>query len=147
MIDLDALIAQASALVAEAEPEIVPVVLAGRSLGVRFLPMSGREWRDLVLLHPPRKDVRQDLNLGYNVDAVVENYPDVALVDGDEVDAMVREVNGQSVSRWPAVWGALTATGRKDVAQAIWAAHEHKPEVLVQAAGKASAGSPKKKRS
>lgn len=147
MIDIDALVAKAAALVADAEPEIVPVVLAGQPVGVRFLPMSGREWRDLVLLHPPRKDVRQDLNLGYNVDAVVEHYPDVALIQGDEVDSMIRDVNGESVSRWPAVWNALTATGRKDVAQAMWSAHEHRPETLVQAAGKASAGSQKKKRS
>ena len=92
-------------------------------------------------------NVKQDANLGYNVDAVVENYPDVALVVGDEVDDMKRaDAEGKPVSKWPAIWQALTATGRKDVSAAIWAAHELTPERLVDEAGKASAGARKKKR-
>ncbi len=145
-LDLDALLAGATALIDDAEPELVPVVLAKRQLGVRFLPMSGADWRDLVLKHPPRKEVVRDMNLGYNVDAVVADYPDVALVDGDEVEDMLRQDGeGKQVSRWPAVWRALTATGRKDVSSAIWAAHELTPERLVDSSGKASAGSRKKK--
>ena len=146
-IDLDSLIAEAREMINNAEPELVPVTLARRQVGVRFLPMAGSAWRDLTLLHPPRPEVRQDLNLGYNVDAVVAAYPDVALVDGDEVDDMIREdAEGNPISRWPAIWAALTATGRKDVATAIWHAHEQAPERLVEAAGKASSGSRKRKR-
>lgn len=148
MIDIDALVSQAEAMVREADPEIVPVVLAGRQLGVRFLPMMGSEWRALTLKHPPRTDVVQDLNLGYNVDAVVEAYPYVALIDGEQVDDMMRtDDEGKRVSRWPAVWGALSSVGRRDVATSMWAAHERTPERLVVEAGKASEGSRKKKRS
>lgn len=142
-IDLDALIAKAAALVEEAEPELVPVVLAGRQVGVRFFPMSGADWRELAVRHPPRTDVIQDMNLGYNVDSLVAAYPNVALVDGEDVDDMIRD----GESRWPSVWAVLTATGRKDVAVAIWAAHERTPERLVEEAGKASPSSQKKKRS
>ncbi|WP_311257336.1 hypothetical protein [Microbacterium sp. WCS2018Hpa-9] len=147
-LDLDALLAKAQEMVENAEPELVPVILAGQQVGVRFLPVSGADWRDLALKHPPRSDVMRDLNVGYNIDALVADYPNVALVDGDSVDDMVREDSeGKKVSKWPAVWGALTATGRKDVSSALWAAHERTPERLVVDAGKASAGSRKKKHS
>lgn len=147
-LDLDALLAKAQEMVENAEPELVPVVLAGQQVGVRFLPVSGAEWRDLALKHPPRSDVMRDLNVGYNIDALVADYPNVALVDGDSVDDMIREdADGKSSSKWPAVWAALTATGRKDVSSALWAAHERTPERLVADAGKASPGSRKKKRS
>lgn len=147
-LDLDALLAAAKAMVEDAEPELVPVVLAGRQIGVRFVPVSGADWRDLALKHPRRSDVMRDLNVGYNIDALVSDYPHFALVDGAEVDDMIREdADGKPVSRWPAVWAALTATGRKDVSSALWAAHERTPERLVADAGKASAGSRKKKRS
>lgn len=148
MIDLDELIAEADRLIADAEAEFVPVVLAKRQVGVRFVPMSGADWRELVLKHPPRPEIAQDLNIGYNVDSVVAAYPDLVLVDGDEVDDMVRPgPEGKLVSQWPAVWKRLTATGRKDVSTAIWAAHERTPERLVADAGKASPVSRKKKRS
>lgn len=145
-LDLDALISKAREMVSNAEPELVPVILAGQQVGVRFVPMSGADWRELTLKHPPRTDVMRDLNVGYNIDAVVAEYPHVALVDGETVDDMMRDdAEGKQVSKWPAVWGALTATGRKDVSSALWAAHERTPERLVVDAGKASSGSPEKK--
>lgn len=146
-MDLDALLAEADRLVAEAEPELVPVVIAGRQLGVRYVPMSGQAWRDLVLLHPPRPDVVQDMNLGYDVDAVVSAYPHVAVVEGDEVDDLVRvDAEGSEYSAWPAVWKRLSATGKKEVAASVWAAHERTPERLIADAGKAPAPARKKKR-
>ena len=146
MIDLDALIAEADKLIAEAEIEFVPVTLAGRQVGVRFMPVSGADWRELVLKHPPRSDIAQDVNLGYNVDDVVSAYPNLALVDGDDVDDMIRPGEDGPESMWPEIWDRLTATGRKDLATAIWFAHERNPERLVTDAGKASAASRKKKR-
>lgn len=147
-LDLDALLARAKAMVEDAEPELVPVVLAGKQIGVRFVPVSGADWRDLALKHPPRSDVARDLNVGYNIDALVADYPHVVLVDGETVEDMIREdAEGKSYSKWPAVWAALTANGRKDVSAALWAAHERTPERLVADAGKASPGLRKKKRS
>lgn len=147
-LDLDALLATAKAMVEDAEPELVPVVLAGKQIGVRFVPVSGADWRDLALKHPPRPNVTRDLNVGYNIDALVSDYPHIVLVDGETVEDMIREdAEGKPYSKWPAVWAALTANGRKDVSAALWAAHERTPERLVADAGKASPGSRKKKRS
>ena len=137
-MDLGTLISEATALVEEVESETVPVTLGKRKLGVRFVPASGKEWRDLVLQHPPREDVTRDLNLGYNVDAVVGAFPNVALVDGDEVDDMIRtNEDGDEVSKWPTIWELLTASSRKSLERAIWYAHEVAPDVLVVEAGKA----------
>jgi hypothetical protein len=147
MIDVDALVAKAEALVRDAEPEVVPIVVAGEQFGARFLPMMGSEWRALVLKHPPRTDVMQDLNLGYNVDDVVSSYPHIAVIKGDQVDDMWRtDEEGKRYSAWPTFYGAATANSQKDLATAIWAAHERTPDRLVSEAGKASAGSGKKKR-
>ncbi|MEV4737186.1 MULTISPECIES: hypothetical protein [unclassified Microbacterium] len=135
---LDELVAEANRLIDDAEPELVPVTLARRQVGVRFVPMRGEDWQDLTLLHPPRPNVRRDLNVGYNIDAVIAAYPHVALVSGDKIDDMLRtDGEGKTFSKWPEVWTALTSTGRKDVASAIWDAHERAPERLVEEAGKA----------
>lgn len=147
VVDLDALIAEADELVADVDPVLVPVTLGRRKLGVRFVPMSGADWRALTLKHAPRADVPQDLNLGYNVDAVAGAYPHVALLDGETVDDMIREVDGKTVSRWPELHRRLTAVSQRDVARAMWSAHEFDPERLVDEAGKALSGSRKKKRS
>lgn len=148
VIDLDELFAEADAILEAAEPVTVPVVLGKRTLGVRFLPMSGADWQYLTAQHPPRPNVPREMRLGYNVDAVVAAYPDVALIDGDVVDPLLRtDEDGNQVSKWPEVWARLTSTGRKDVSTEMWAVHELIPDRLVDDAGKASTGSPRKKRS
>lgn len=146
--DLDALLAEADELVANREPELVDVKLGRRVVGVRYMPMSGTEWRTLTLKHPPRPDVRRDLNLGYNVDAVAAAYTDVVLIDGDTIVSLTRtDSDGKEYSVWPKVYARLTKTGLDDVTASMWAAHERTPEQVVADAGKASAGSRKKKRS
>jgi len=146
-VDVDALIAEAHELVRDAEPVSVPVTLGRRKVMVRFVPMEGTEWRALVLQHPPRPSVAQDMNLGYNIDAVAAAYPHVALTDGETVDDLMRERDGKPYSKWPEVYGALNGVGLKDVARELWAAHELRPEQAVEAAGKASPGSRKKRSS
>lgn len=144
---VDELLAEAAEIVENTETEFVPVTLGKRQVGVRFLPMMGADWNDLTAKHPPRSDVPRDLRFGYNIDAVVAAYPDVVLVNGDEIDDMQRtDAEGNTLSKWPAVWQALTAQSRKDVAASMWTAHERTPERLVDDAGKASAASRKKKR-
>jgi hypothetical protein len=144
--DLDALLAEADDLIANREPELVDVKLGKRMVGVRYMPMSGTDWRTLTLKHPPRPDIRQDLNLGYNVDAVAAAYTDVVLIDGDKVVSLIRtDAKGNDYSVWPKVYARLTKTGLDDVTASMWAAHERAPERLVVDAGKASPGSRKKK--
>lgn len=146
-MDLDALIAKARARVEAVEPVLVPVTVAGVTLGVRFLPVSGQEWRELTLRHAPRPGISLDANLGYNVDAVVAGFPQVALIDGDDVDDMMRTgEDGKPFSKWPEVYAELSAADMKALAQSFWAAHEFDPVKAVEAVGKVSAGSRKKKR-
>lgn len=148
MIDVDALVAKAESMVRDADPEVVSIVVAGEQYGARFLPMMGTEWRALVLKHPPRTDVIQDLNLGYNVDAVVAAYPHIAVIKDDQVDDMWRtNEEGKRYSVWSKFYGAATSNSQKDLVTAIWAAHERTPDRLVNEAGKALAGAGKKKRS
>ena len=45
-LDIEGLLAEAAAIVESADAELVPVVLAGRSAGVRFVPISGAAWRE-----------------------------------------------------------------------------------------------------
>jgi len=141
MIDLDALIAEADELTAAVEPELVPVRLGKRALGVRFLPMAPDLWRELTLKHPPRAGVIQDQNVGYDTDAVVAAFPNLALVDGDEVDDMSRRgEDGEEKSKWPLIFKRLTSQSQKDVVRAIWFAHDRAPDLMVRDAGKGLAG-------
>ncbi|WP_417556164.1 hypothetical protein [Microbacterium sp.] len=140
-MNLEELLAEADEILAAVEPLTVPVTLGKSTVGVRFLPMDGARWRGLTVKHPPRPDVPADMNRGYNIDAVVGAYPDVALIIGDTVDDMLRvQEDGTRVSAWPETWKRLTATGRDDVAAEMWSAHELIPEKLVDAEGKALAG-------
>ncbi|WP_144795695.1 hypothetical protein [Microbacterium paludicola] len=136
-MELEDLLAEADAQLAAVEPITVPATLATETVGVRFLPMSGANWRTLVLKHPPRPDAPQDLQMGYNIDAVVAAYPDVALILGDRVDDMWRDTDEGRVWMWPKTWERISATGRKDISTEMWAAHEYLPEQLVSNAGKA----------
>lgn len=148
MIDVDALVEKAESLVRDADPEVVPIVVGGEQFGARFLPMMGGEWRALVLKHPPRTGVIQDLNLGYNVDAVVAAYPHLVVIKDDQIDDMWRtDEDGKRYSAWPKFFSAATSNSQKDLVSAIWAAHERTPDRLVAEAGKALAGSGKKKHS
>lgn len=138
---LEELLAEADKMMEAVEPITVPVTLGKSTVGVRFLPMSGAEWNALTVKHPPRDDVPADMSRGYNIDAVVGAYPNVALIVGDDVDDLQRiNEDGTRKSVWPETWARLTATGRKDVSTEIWAAHEYLPEKLVGGAGKASEG-------
>lgn len=138
-MDLEALFAEADEALAAVEPTTVPVVIAKRTMGVRFLPMSSGDWRHLAAQHPPRVDVPADRNRGYNVDAVVAAYPRVALIaeNGDVDDLMRANDEGETVSQWPEVWSRLTARSQTAVATEIWASHELTPDLLVEDAGKA----------
>lgn len=133
---LEELLAEADALMEAVEPITVPVKLGKKTVGVRFMPMDGPGWRTLVRQHPPRSDIPEDAQRGYNIESVVAAYPSVALIIGDQVDDMYRDADAGRVSLWPETWGKLTATGRKDVADEIWAAHELLPELFVGEAGK-----------
>lgn len=137
MLDLDALISEARSAFDESEPVTQDVLLGDKAVGVRVWPLDGGEWRDLIAAHPPRPGAAQDAQAGYNVDSVVAVYPRVALVDGDDVDDMMRVVDGKAVSRWPDVCATLYGSDRRNLAAAVWGINEYTPAEALAAAGKA----------
>ncbi|OJU41822.1 MAG: hypothetical protein BGN97_03735 [Microbacterium sp. 69-10] len=136
---LEELLAQADKMMEAVEPITVPVKLnGGQHLGVRFLPMSGADWRTLTARHAPRDGAEKDAARGYNIAGVVAAYPDVVVITDDaEPDSLLREDSlGHTYSIWPDVASRLTAKSLEALEFQMWAAHEYTPE-LVEQAGKA----------
>lgn len=138
-IDLDALIASARDRLENVEPVTQEVDLGGSIVGVRVWPLRGHEWRDLTALHPWREGSQFDQNLGYNIDAVTRAYPRVALVQGDDVEDVS--------ARWADILDVLSGPDLKNIALAVWGVNEFDPQKRMTAAGKASTGGRKRKRS
>jgi hypothetical protein len=136
-MDVKALIAQQKAAVDQVTPEDVPVTIGGRSLVVRIWPLATRAWRDLKAVCPPREGSTGDAGRGYNADAVAAAYPRVYLVDGDDVTDPGED--------WPDLFDTLSDGDMANITAMMWAVHEFIPRGRVANAGKASAGSRKKK--
>lgn len=144
-MDIDELLARADEIFEATEPVTQDVLLGEKVIGVRFWPLDPGAWRDLIAGHSPRDGSPQDANAGYNTDAVVPAFPNVALVDGDDVDNMIRRNDkGAEVSRWPDVYRRLSSPDKKNLALALWGLHEWAPQQRLVAAGKASSGREKK---
>ena len=105
-IDINALIIGAKQAIMEAEPEDVEVLLGEEIVRVRLWPMPGDEWRALAAQHSPRFEVvdgervhvTADAGHGFNVDTLVPAYPRVALVQGDEEQALDADTWGRIVA-------------------------------------------------
>lgn len=115
------------------------VLIAGEVVTVRLWPLTGIAYRDLCALHPNRTNSEFDQALGYNLTAVTQSYPKVYTVDGDDV------VNVSD--QWPDICAVLSGPDLKALEYAVWGLNEFEPSERLRAAGKASAGSRKKKRS
>lgn len=139
-MDVNALVAKAREKFDTVEAVTQEVLLGDEVVGVRVWPISGPDWRELTAKHPARKDAQFDLNLGYNLDAVVRNYPRVYLVQGDDV----QHVEGDE---WGSVLDALSGPDLKNIALAVWGQNEFEPQKRLVEAGKALKGGPRKKRS
>ena len=139
MVDVQALIAAQKQKLDTVEPVTQDVLLGDEVVGVRFWPLSGTAWRDLCALHPNRGESQFDMALGYNLDAVLRAYPRVYLVKGDDVTDVARD--------WADVCDVLSGPDLKNLAYAVWGINEYDPAQRLAAAGKASAGSKRKKRS
>ncbi|MDR6868449.1 hypothetical protein J2Y69_003065 [Microbacterium resistens] len=140
-MDVDELIAEARQVFETAEPVEQDVLLGTRQVTVRLRPLDGTAWEDLTAQHPPRPRVPRDHDLGYDLKAVLKAFPRVEIVDGDEVDDLLRVgEDGQTTNRWPAVVDALAAPDIKNLTVALWGAHEWEHQKRMVAAGKASKG-------
>lgn len=138
-MDVKALIAKARQDMDTVEPVEQVVVLGGELVTVRMWPLSGVAWRDLCARFPNRSESQFDQALGYNLTAVLAAYPRVYLVNGDEVT--------DAKDDWADICAVLSGPDLKNLEYAIWGVNEYDPAQRLVAAGKASAGSRKKKRS
>lgn len=138
-MDIDELIATAKKQVETVEPVEQEVLLGDKLVIVQLRPLDGEAWTELTAEHPPRPRVPKDRELGYNVLGVLRAFPNVSIVDGDEVDDLTRtDEDGNKVSRWPAVVGVLGSPDIKNLTIALWGVHEWEHHQRVAAAGKAS---------
>lgn len=140
-MDLDSLIAKAKKEITETRTVDQPVVLGDRLVTVRLSSVDGPKWIDITSRHPARPEVPRDVQLGFNLPAVLRAYPGVELVDGDEVDDLQREDGeGKKYSRWPEVHDVLDPDALKNLAFALWGINEYDHQQRLVAAGKASTG-------
>lgn len=139
-IDVAALIAAQKQELDSVQPQTQDVLLGGNIVGVRFWPVSGGVWEELTSKHPPRAGVETDTAIGYNIAGVVRDYPRTYLVVGDDVQPVVGE-------QWAEVYDVLSGPDKKNLAAVVWGINELDPAEKLAAAGKASAGKGKKKRS
>lgn len=138
-IDVKALIASQKQVLDSVEPVTQDVLLGEKVIGVRFWP-AGSAWEELTSAHPARAGVQSDIALGYNLAGVVRAYPRTYLVEGDDVQAIVGE-------EWGELYDVLSGPDQKNLGFAVWGINEYDPAQRLEAAGKASAGSRKRKRS
>lgn len=138
-IDVAALIAAQKQELDSVKPLDQEVLLGGEKVTVRLWPLSGKIWRDLCAKHPNRPDSPFDQALGYDLDSLLWDYPKVYLVDGDEVTDVAES--------WADICAVLSGPDLKNLAYAIWGMNEYDPAQKLAAAGKASAGKGRKKRS
>lgn len=139
-VDVQALIAKQKQALDSVEPVTQDVLLGDEIVGVRFWPVSPSVWEELTSSHPPRPDNPADAALGYNLSAVVRAYPRTYLVDGDDIQPVVGE-------QWAEVYDVLSGPDKKNLGYAVWGKNEWEHAERLEAAGKASAGKRRKKRS
>lgn len=139
-IDVSGLIAQQKKALDLVEPVTQDVLLGDELVGVRFWPVGGGVWEELTSKNPPRKGSQSDVALGYNLAGVVRDYPRTYLVVGEAAEPVVGE-------QWAEVYDVLSGPDKKNLGYAVWGLNEYDPAQRLAAAGKASAGSKRKKRS
>ena len=134
-MDVQALIAKQKQTLDTVKPVDQEVLFAGEVVTVRFWPLAGPAWRDLCAKHPNRDESQFDQALGYNLTAVVADYPRVFLVDGDDVQDVAAE--------WADICAVLSGPDLKNLEYAVWGINEYEPTQAL--AGKVSAGARRKK--
>lgn len=134
-MDVQALIAKQKQTLDTVKPVDQEVLLAGEVVTVRFWPLAGNAWRDLCAKHPNRDESQFDKALGYNLTAVVADYPRVFLVDGDDVQDVA--------DQWADICAVLSGPDLKNLEYAVWGINEYEPTQAL--AGKVSAGARRKK--
>lgn len=146
-VDVSALVSKAREQFDKVEPVEQELLIGGELVKARFYPVTGQEWRALVVAHPPRTEVvdgktvviAADRPFGFNADSLLVEYPRVSLVDGDGETAL-------SVAEWGDVVSVLAEPSLEAARLTVWGVNVWGPSKEFTDAGKASAGARKKKR-
>lgn len=147
MVDVKALVDKARQEFDQPEPSDVPVMVGGEKVVLRFRPVRGTEWRDLVAGFPARTEsvdnrtvvVQADRGPGFNTVELPPAYPGVAVVEGESEQVL-------SGDEWRDLHDVLSGPDLEHVTATIWGMNVQEPLVRLRAAGKASTGGQKKKR-
>jgi len=148
-MDLDALIAEQKQAIESVEPVEQNVLLGDTLVTVLLYPMAGHEWRSLKAVHPPRPGSALDDRIGCNIDAVVRAYPRVAIRDGDstaDVSKVISPAGAPARRKWDDILDVVSAPNLEFLALAAWGLNQEDPEQRILTAGKALAGSLRRKR-
>lgn len=138
-MDIQALVAKAKQDMDTVNSVDQEVMIGDQKVTIRLWPLAGPAYRDLCAQHPNRTASEFDESLGYNLTGVTQSYPRVYAVDGDEVTDIS--------ATWADTCAVLSAPDLKALEYAVWGLNEYDPTMRLAEAGKASAGSRKKKRS
>lgn len=124
-------IAKAKAAVENAEPTDLDVELNGKLKTLKFRPVLGGTWDDLVVAHPPRDGAEMDKRAGYNTDALPANYPVEKITVDDETP---------DEEDWRDLFHTLSSPNRHNIAMVLWGINRYEQEQTLIALGKARRG-------
>lgn len=141
VLDLDSKIATAKKSVAEIRTAEQEVLLGDDIVTVRISSVDGPKWIELTGRHPARLDVARDVQLGYNLPAVLRDYTNVEIIEGDEIDDLWRvDEEGHKYSKWPEIHDVLSGPELKNLGYALWGLNDYDHQQRLADAGKASKG-------
>lgn len=146
-IDVSALVSKAREQFEQVEPVEQELLIGDELVKARIYPVTGQEWRALVVANPPRTEVSEgrtvitpaDRPFSFNADSLLVEYPRVSLVEGDEETPL-------TVAEWADVVSVLAEPSLDAARVSVWGVNVYTPSQQFAAAGKASAGGRKKKR-
>lgn len=118
-MNIDEMISKQKAALDAVKPIDQDVLLGDGIVTVRLWPLAGPVWRNLVATCPAREGAPFDQQLGYNLDAVVTNYPRINLIVGDDATDVA--------DQWPSIVDVLTGADIRNLGFAVWGLNEFDP--------------------
>ncbi|KJL35469.1 hypothetical protein [Microbacterium azadirachtae] len=118
-MDVKALIQKQREMLEAIEPTEVEVLLGGRVVTVVMPYVMPVPFSDLASKHAPETplDVAQ---VGFSLDGVARNYPDIVIRDGEDEDDLLTVLNKAVHYGWPEMYDVLTHDDRASIRASVW---------------------------
>lgn len=126
-MDVKALIKKQREMLEAIEPTEVEVLLGGRVVTVVMPYVMPGPFADLATKHPAVEAVEIN-SVGFSLDGVARNYPDVVIRDGEDEDELLTVVNKAVHYEWPETYDVLTQDDRASIKAAVWGTYIWSPE-------------------